>query len=262
MSLFSLEGRRAIVTGGAKGLGFGMACGLAEAGAEVVALDSDSETLELAREQAAARGYDIAARRCDVSDLDAVAAAADELADHAGLVLVNNAGVGGVGPTVDVTREEWLRVHDVNLWGVFACAREFGRAMIAQGGGVIVNIASAYAALGCEGALYLKQPQDEPQECAAYNASKGGVLALTRALACSWARHGVRVNAISPGMMVTAQTRPLMNERVAARLAERTPLGRLGQPEDLVGAVVFLASDASAFVTGHNLAVDGGWTAW
>jgi NAD(P)-dependent dehydrogenase (short-subunit alcohol dehydrogenase family) len=259
---FSLGGRRAIVTGGAKGLGLAMGLGLAEAGADVVVLDIEEADFDTAREAAGERGLTLTCRRCDVADGESVAECARQLDDGTPLVLVNNAGVGRGGSAVDISAEDWQWVLDVNLWGVFLCSREFGKIMIRQGRGAIVNIASVYGSLGADGRLYKKAPDDAPLESVHYHASKGGVVTLTRALACAWAQHGVRVNSISPGMFATAQSRPILNDEVIARLADRTPLGRLGEPDDLAGAAVFLASDASSFVTGHNLVVDGGWSAW
>jgi NAD(P)-dependent dehydrogenase (short-subunit alcohol dehydrogenase family) len=259
---FSLVGRRAVVTGGAKGLGLAIGLGLAEAGADVFVLDIEEADFESARAAALERDVSLTFVRCDVADSESVAECARQLDDGVPLVLVNNAGVGGRSSTVDVSAEDWQWIIDVNLWGVFLCSREFGKVMIKQGRGTIINIASVYGTLGADGRLYKKTPADEPLESVPYHASKGGVVALTRALACAWARHGVRVNSISPGMFVTAQSRPILNDEVIARLADRTPLGRIGEPEDLAGAAVFLASDASSFVTGHNLVVDGGWSAW
>lgn len=259
LTSFQLDGRRAVVTGGVKGLGFAMACALGQAGAEVVVLDIDEDGFRSAHESGREQNVELTFIRCDVGDSDDVAQSARGLDDGMPLVLVNNAGIVGVSETTDLSAEEWQRVLDVNLWGVFLCAREFGKVMIKQGRGNIINVASVYGTLGSDAHLYRESDESELLDFAHYHASKGGVIALTRALACSWARHGIRVNAISPGMMMTT---PYLGEVVVRRLAARTPLGRLGQPEDVAGAAVFLASDASSFVTGTNLIVDGGWSAW
>ena len=259
--LFSLDGRRAIVTGGVKGLGFAMAQALAHAGAEVVALDVDDDGFAGARTAAAEAGADISYRHCDVSKPDDVREAASAYDDGTPLVLVNNAGVGNRLPVTEVPLEEWPRILDTNLYGVFLCSRYFGEIMLGHHDGSIINIASVYGFLGPDGRLYTEGTNPPPYESPIYSASKGGVLGMTRALACAWARQGVRVNAISPGMFLTYQSRAITGE-VEARLSDRTPLGRIGVPEDLGGAVVFLASGASSFVTGHNLVVDGGWSAW
>jgi NAD(P)-dependent dehydrogenase (short-subunit alcohol dehydrogenase family) len=259
---FRLDGRRAVVTGGVKGLGFAMACALGEAGAAVVLLDVDDEGWEAARADATERRLALDYMHCDVTDAAQVRECALRCDDGTPLVLVNNAGVGGrILDALETPVEEWARTLDVNLSAVFSCSREFGRTMIAHRRGSIVNIASVYGVVGVDGRLYAHE-DGRPLENPAYAASKGGLVNLTRFLACAWARHGVRVNSISPGMFLTAQSRPVVTPEVEARLSERTPLGRLGDPDELGGAAVFLASDASSFVTGHNLVVDGGWTAW
>ena len=259
--LFSLEGRRAFVTGGVKGLGFSMAKALALAGAEVVALDIDES--EFADAQAATEelGANIAYRYCDVSNPREIQDLVGTYDDGTPLVLVNNAGLGSALPAIEVPLEEWPRIIDTNLYGVFLCSRYFGEIMIQHGTGSIINIASVYGSLGPDGRLYREGTSLPPYESPIYSASKGGVLGMTRALACAWARYGIRVNSISPGMFLTHQSRSITGD-VAARLVDRTPLGRMGVPDDLAGAALFLASDASSFVTGHNLVVDGGWSAW
>ena len=165
-------------------------------------------------------------------------------------ILVNNAGINIQQYAVDVTEEAWDRVLDINLKGVFFCAQSIGKLMISQGHGKIVNMASQMSAVG-----YYKR--------AAYCASKAGLAGLTKVLAVEWAPHNVLVNAVAPTFIFTPMTAPMFEDRAFHEdVMRRIPLGRLGKPEDVVGAVIYLASSASNLVTGHTLYVDGGWTAW
>jgi NAD(P)-dependent dehydrogenase (short-subunit alcohol dehydrogenase family) len=168
-------------------------------------------------------------------------------------ILVNNAGIAAGGPPQELSLPDWRRVIDVNLTGVFLCAREAARAMIAAGaGGRVINIASILGAVA-----------SQPIPAAAYSASKGAVVNLTRDLAVHWAPHGILVNAIGPAYFPTAMTETLLAmPEMRQAIEQRTPLGRLGRLEELKGPLVFLASDASSYVTGQTLYVDGGWTAW
>jgi NAD(P)-dependent dehydrogenase (short-subunit alcohol dehydrogenase family) len=248
--LFDLDGKVAIVTGGGSGLGRQMAEGLAEAGAELALCARNVERCE---ETAAALPTRALALPCDVRDYDSVNAMVARVVHELGRVdiLVNNAGtVWGAAPE-DIPLEGWQKVVDVNLTGVFLCAQAVGRAMIERGeGGKIVNIASVAGLHGAPAEIVDTLP---------YHATKGGVIALTRDLAWKWARHGINVNAIAPGWFPSDMANFVIERR--PQLAERIPLGRFGGPEDLKGAVVFLASRASDYVTGHTLVVDGGQSA-
>jgi NAD(P)-dependent dehydrogenase (short-subunit alcohol dehydrogenase family) len=248
--LFDLGGKVAIVTGGGSGLGRQMAEGLAEAGAELALCARNVERCE---ETAAALPTRALALPCDVRDYDSVNAMVARVVHELGRVdiLVNNAGtVWGAAPE-DMPLEGWQKVVDVNLTGVFLCAQAVGRAMIERGeGGKIVNIASVAGLHGAPAEIVDTLP---------YHATKGGVIALTRDLAWKWARHGINVNAIAPGWFPSDMANFVIERR--PQLAERIPLGRFGGPEDLKGAVVFLASRASDYVTGHTLVVDGGQSA-
>ncbi len=252
--LFDLRGKVALVTGGARGLGKAMAEALAEFGASVVLMDLDLPLAQLTAREIAEKGVRTLALRGDVTrPEDAAAVVERTVADFGRLdVLVNNAGIVVNRAAEEMTLEEWRRVIDVNLTGVFVCAQAAGRQMIRQREGRIVNIASMSG-------LIVNYPQ--PQ--VSYNASKAGVIMVTKSLAAEWAKHGIRVNAIAPGYMRTALTAPFFELGYTQQhWIEPTPLKRAGEPRDLAGAVVYLASDASSFVTGHVLVVDGGYTAY
>ncbi|HEU0115971.1 MAG TPA: glucose 1-dehydrogenase [Thermomicrobiales bacterium] len=252
---FDLTGQTAIVTGAGSGLGVVFSQALAEAGADVVCVD-----LHLASIAETARTIERLGRRAlpltvDVTDEQAVAAMIAQTLTRFGRldIVVNNAGVAAAGPPEALTLADWRRVVDVNLTGVFLVARAAAREMIARGrGGRIVNIASILGAVA-----------SEPIPAAAYAATKGGVVNLTRDLAVHWAPYGIRVNALGPAYFPSAMTRELLaTPAMLAEIERRTPLGRVGRPEELKGPLVFLASDASSYVTGQTLYVDGGWTAW
>lgn len=247
--LFDLSGRVALVTGANTGIGQGIAVALAEAGADValVGRSNAAETVERV-EAAGRRAIEIAA------DLSTIAPIADvvgrTLAGLGGLdILVNNAGIIRRADSVDFTEEDWDAVIDTNLKSVFFLCQAAGRHMIHQGRGKIINIASM---LSFQGGIRVPS----------YTASKAGVAGLTKLLASEWAAKGVNVNAIAPGYITTNNTAALQADETRNRqILERIPAGRWGQPVDLGGAAVFLASPASDYVDGHILAVDGGWLA-
>jgi gluconate 5-dehydrogenase len=249
--LFDLTGRTAIVTGGGAGLGLGLAEALGEAGAHLVLCARNEARCVEAAAQLSGRGMRAIGLRCDVRDPDDVQAVVDRtLADFGQVdVLVNNAGTSWGTPPEDVSLEAWRKVIDVNLTGTFLFSQAAGRAMIERGaGGKIVNLSSVAAFRGLDPAEMDALP---------YNASKGGVVALTVDLAVKWARHRICVNAIAPGWFPTDMSEVLI-ERSQEAFTRRIPLGRLGGTDDLKGAVVFLASRASDYVTGVTLPVDGG----
>jgi NAD(P)-dependent dehydrogenase (short-subunit alcohol dehydrogenase family) len=252
--LFDLSGKVAIVTGGGKGIGLQMAEGLAELGADLVLCARKPERCEAsAAELSAAHGVRALGLRCDVANQEEVQAVVDRVRSDFGRidVLVNNAGtVWGAWPE-DIPLEGWQKVVNVNLTGVFLCSQAAGRVMIEQRGGTIVNIASV---AGLHGA------RPEIMNALPYHATKGGVIAFTRDLAWKWGRHGIRVNAIAPGWFPSDMSSFVL-DRHGEELTQAIPLGRFGGPDDLKGAVAFLASDASAYVTGHTLVVDGGQSA-
>ncbi|HXR74048.1 2-dehydro-3-deoxy-D-gluconate 5-dehydrogenase KduD [Actinocrinis sp.] len=248
---FRLDGRVALVTGGNRGLGQMCALALAEAGADIAVLGrtEPAETASLIK----ALGRRVAEVPCDLALADP-AQLADAVATVAAQlgridILVNNAGIIRRAPAAEVTPTDWDEVMTVNLDAVFHLSQAAGRRMLAQGGGRIINVASM---LSFQGGLRVP----------AYTAAKHAVLGLTRALANEWAGSGVNVNAIAPGYMATDNTAPLREDPIrAASILERIPAGRWGAPEDVMGAVVFLASDAARYVHGAVLPVDGGWLA-
>jgi gluconate 5-dehydrogenase len=252
--LFDLSGRTAIVTGGGSGIGRQMATGLAEAGANVVLCARKVERCEDAAAELEALGVRALAFACDVRDPDDVNAVVYQTRVELDRIdiLVNNAGTSWGASAEDHPLEGWQKVIDVNLTGVFLFAQAAGRAMIEEGGGKIVNIASVAAFGGAP---------PELMNAVAYNASKAGVVGFTRDLATKWARHGINVNAIAPGWFPSDMNKVLLDARPDAYL-EHIPLRRFGGPDDLKGAVVFLASPASDYVTGQVVVVDGGQSAW
>jgi NAD(P)-dependent dehydrogenase (short-subunit alcohol dehydrogenase family) len=252
--LFDLSGKTAIVTGGGAGIGRQMAQALAESGANLVLCARKVERCEQAAEELSQLGVRALGLRCDVREPEAVQAVVDRTREEFGGidVLVNNAGtVWGAAPE-DTPLEGWQKVIDVNLTGVFLFSQAVGRVMIDSDGGKIVNIASVAGLGGAPPEIVNAIP---------YHASKGGVIAFTRDLACKWARHGINVNAIAPGWFPSEMSRYVL-DRQGETLVERVPLRRFGGPDDLKGAVVFLASPASDYVTGHTLVVDGGESVW
>lgn len=250
LDLFRLDGQAALVTGGDKGLGQGMAIALAQAGADVafVSRAGHGAATLAAIEAAGRRGVSLVA---DLSLPDAAVVAGEQAAQALGRIdiLVNNAGIIRRADAIDTELADFTAVLDLNLTGVWALSQAAGRRMLAQGRGKIINVASLLAFQGG-----IRVP--------AYTAAKHAVVGLTKALANEWAGRGVNVNGIAPGYMATDNTRALRDDPERSRqIMERIPAGRWGVPEDLAGAVVFLASRASDYVHGHVLVVDGGWLA-
>jgi NAD(P)-dependent dehydrogenase (short-subunit alcohol dehydrogenase family) len=250
---FRLDGRVAVVTGASSGMGVPFARCLAAAGAGVVLAARRADRIEALAASLRAGGAQACAVACDVAreaDVDALVAAT--LAAFGRVdVLVNNAGFTQIVPAEDQALADWRAQIDVNLTGAFLCAQRFGRAMLEAGRGSVVNVASI---LGLVGSGQVRQ--------AAYAAAKGGVVNLTRELAAQWARRGVRVNALAPGWFPTEMTDEMFGDERSLRWMQgHTPMGRAGELAELEGPLLFLASDASSFVTGQTLAVDGGWTA-
>ncbi len=246
---FRLNGKTALVTGASFGLGRAMAEGLAEAGADVVVASRSLENLREVEETIRGLGRRCERIACDVANADEIRSMVAQAREVTGRVdiAVNNAGTAFRSPAESFPEAEWRRVIDVNMHGVWFCCQETGLLMIEQGGGKIINTASL---LSFQGGITVP----------AYAAAKGAVGTLTMALSNEWARHNVQVNAVAPGYFVTEMTKPVREDPVRAKsLLDRIPAGRYGDPSDLKGAVVFLASSASDYVSGHLLVVDGGW---
>lgn len=251
-ALFDLTGRIAIVTGGGRGIGRAIAEGLAAFGARVVLSGRTAATLAETEAAIIAAGGEAIVQVADVSKEADVIALRDAVLARFGRidVLVNNAGINPIWRTIDkISLAEWQSVIDVNLTGLFLCCKYIGSAMVERGAGSIINVSSVAGHVG----LTRSVP---------YCASKGGTELLTKALALDWAKRGVRVNCLAPGYVDTDLTSALLHHDTLSKpFMDHTPLGRFGEGKDMVGAAVFLASDASAYMTGSSLVVDGGWTA-
>jgi gluconate 5-dehydrogenase len=248
---FRLNGRLALVTGSSQGIGEALALGLAEAGAAVVINGRDAAKVAKAAGAIRDKGHTVFEAPFDVTDAKAVAAGVAKIEASAGAIsiLVNNAGLTRRGPLDEITDEAWREVMSTNVDSLFYVSRAVAKGMIARKTGAIINICSVMSELG--------RPTTAP-----YTASKGAVKMLTKGMAIDWGKHGIRVNGIGPGYFKTPLNEALIkDEKFSGWLIARTPLGRWGNLDELVGAAVFLASDAASFVTGHVLYVDGGVTA-
>jgi len=251
LDLFRLDGRVALVTGAARGLGQAMALGLAEAGADIVGLDRCSSDETGAAVTKLGRRFSQVCcdlRAASVADLNAIVA--QSIAEFGRLdILVNNAGIIRRAPALEYSEADWDDVLQINLKTVFFLAQAAGRVMVPQGGGKIINVASM---LSFQGGILVPS----------YTAAKSAVAGITRGLANEWAKHGINVNAIAPGYMATDNTAPIRADAARAEtILARIPAGRWGEPADLKGTVVFLASRASDYMHGTIVCVDGGWMA-
>ena len=245
-NLFSLEGRVALVTGSAQGLGNTIARGMLEAGARVVLNDVSPRTLE-----AATKALDVPGYVFDISNEDQVTESVEKIEREVGPIdiLVNNAGIHRRNKLMDMPVEDWRKVVDVNLSGAFIVGRAVARGMIARNHGKIINIASLNA--------LMVRPN-----IGNYCAAKGGIVTLTRSMATEWGEHNITVNAIGPGYFLTDLTKPLSDDpEFDAWVKSEVPLRRWGDPKDLIGLAVMLASPASDYITGQTIYVDGGWQA-
>jgi NAD(P)-dependent dehydrogenase (short-subunit alcohol dehydrogenase family) len=253
MDMFRLDGDHAFVTGAGSGLGRVAALTLAEAGAAIAVIDIDGDAAEGVAAEIRAGGGEAAAWRLDVADEAAVIATVTAVIDRFRRIdiLVNNAGITRRLPTETFPTEDWRRIIDVNLNAAFFCSREIGAHMIESGGGRIINMASIMGLSG--GGIF---------PSIGYHATKGALVNMTRALAAEWASRGIRVNAIAPTFVTTRLTEKLREDREMVRAIEaRTPMGRFAAPEEIAGGILYLASRASSMVTGHTLAIDGGFLA-
>ena len=254
LSLFDLSGETAIVTGGGQGLGKEMACALAEAGADVVVVQRTVEVAEQTAEEIRQLGRDPMALKVDVTKSADVQGMVDTVMDKYGKIdiLINNAGTGGEGTAfLDLTEERWDAMIDTHLKGTFLCNQAAGRVMVKAEKGSIVNMSSMSGFI-----------VNRPQFQSAYNTAKAAIAHLTESLAAEWAKYNVRVNGIAPGYMKTPMTaKSLASERAKEWLA-MTPMGRVGEPYEIKGLALYLASPASSFVTGSVVQIDGGYTCW
>jgi NAD(P)-dependent dehydrogenase (short-subunit alcohol dehydrogenase family) len=253
VDMLNLKGKVAVVTGASSGLGVTFAESLAEAGANVELAARRLDRLKEVVQQLGVHRVKARPFQCDVSKEEDVKALVDDVVSNFGRldIIVNNAGVASLSPATEISLDDWNRVVSVNLTGVFLCARTAARQMIKQGGGKIINIASIYGAVGD---VFPASP---------YYATKGAVINLTRDLAIEWAPYKVNVNAIAPGFFPSEMTEAIFREPgYMEYITKLTPLGRTGYPDDLKGALVYLASSASDYVTGQTIFIDGGWTIW
>ncbi len=254
---FRLDGRVAMVTGGGRGIGRAYAHALGEAGAAVAILDVRRDLADSVVAELQGKGIDALALEADVRREDQVQAAVDAILARWGKLTigVNNAGVGLWQASESMSLEQWNELLSINLTGVFVCAKIESQAMLSAGYGKIVNTASMSGSI-----------VNTPQNQAAYNASKAGVIHLTRSLATEWATRGIRVNSISPGYTRTLLVEDLLatpeGQQVMPRWMSLTPMGHMGEVTDLQGAVVYLAAEVSDFMTGADLIIDGGYCAW
>jgi len=247
--MFDLNDKVAIVTGGGRGIGLKMAEGLAEVGANIVLCSRKVENCQKAAQDLAKLGVKTLAMACDVKSQASIQSVVDKTSERFGRldILVNNSGVTWGGAVEEYSLEGWEKVMDTNMTGAFLFSQIAGRAMIRQKRGVIINIASVMGVIGIQ----------EGADAIAYSASKGALITFTKDLAAKWARHNIRVNAIAPGWFPTDMTKWVF-EHHSKKILTFVPMGRFGEPEELKGAVVYLASDASRYVTGIVLPVDGG----
>jgi galactitol 2-dehydrogenase (L-tagatose-forming) len=254
LARFRLDDAVAAVTGAASGIGLEVCRALGSAGARIALLDRDAEGLARAEEDLARRGIAAASHAVDVTDPQAVNAAASEIAAMEGRVdvLVNSAGIARLNEALNTPDEEWRQVFDVNVNGTFWASRAFGAHMIARGSGSIVNLGSMSGVI-----------INRPQHAASYMASKGAVHMLTKALAAEWADKGVRVNALAPGYVGTEMTLKMREQpELFDMWMDMTPMRRCGEPSEIASAALYLASPAASFVTGAIFSIDGGYTVW
>jgi len=257
LDLFKLEGKVALVTGGSRGLGFFAAEGMAEAGADVAICGRGIHgDLEEAARKLKAVGRDIMAVKCDVSREEDVIQMAQEVKGRFGRcdILVNSAGIGAMVPSVQMTSEAWVNMMNTNLLGTFHCCREIGKIMIEQKSGSIINFSSENGQVGFSTGM------------TAYATTKIGLVGMSRSLAVEWGRHNIRVNALLPGNMEEGMMETLKDKNgpfyqlAGEPLLNMTPIRRFGNGDDVKGAIVFLGSDASSYVSGAQIVLDGGFT--
>jgi NAD(P)-dependent dehydrogenase (short-subunit alcohol dehydrogenase family) len=251
MPSMSLKDKVAIVTGSTKGIGNGIAFGLAQAGANIVVVSRNQDDCNRVAGEIAQLGVQTLPVAADVTKMEAITNLVERTLDKFGRIdiLINNAGTALTKRAEEITESDWDRVVDVDLKGVFFCAQAVGKQMIKQKRGKIVNVASMLGLVG-------------DRQVLPYCVSKGGVIQMTKALALEWARYDIQVNSLCPGYVITPMNEAdLRNEKISAHITRKIPMRRLGEVEDMVGAAVFLSSEAANYMTGQSIVVDGGWTA-
>lgn len=254
MAMFDLKGEKAIVTGGGQGLGREMALALAEAGADVAVVQRRVAVAEQTAEEIRKLGRDSFAMKVDVSKTEDIRNMVSAAKERFGKIdiLINNAGISHHAPAAELSEEDWDKMMDINLKSVFLGSQMVGREMIKQRKGSIINIASMSGFI-----------VNRPQPQAHYNTAKAGIVMLTKTLAMEWAKYNIRVNAIAPGYIKTPLlARNLGPGKISEEWVKLTPMGRLGEPFEIKGIALFLASRASSFVTGTTIVIDGGYTCW
>jgi len=252
--IFNLDGKTAIVTGGSRGIGKELAVGLGEMGAKVAITARRQKWLDPAREELSALGIDCLAVRADIAEPDDVRNLVDEIMSHWGKIdiLVNNAGITWGAPAEDMPLDKWDNVLNVNARGTLLCCQQVGKEMMKTGGGSIINVASVSGLMAVD---------PKAMQAIGYQASKAAMVIITKQLAVEWAKHNIRVNAIAPFFFHTRMTKDITSV-VEKEIIHLVPMGRLGKEGELKGAVIFLASEASSYITGQVLPIDGGISAW
>jgi 2-dehydro-3-deoxy-D-gluconate 5-dehydrogenase len=251
MKLFSLENKVAVVTGGNRGLGRAIALALADAGADIVVVGRDEQKNQQVVSEVQEKGRKALSLSTDLSNITAIGEMVGTVVEQFGKldILVNNAGVSHTQSALEISENDWDKVMDLNVKSLFFCCQAAGRVMKEQGFGKIINLASVAGAVGDLG-------------ISPYTASKAAVINLTRSLALEWVRIGIQVNAIGPAYIETdMNSEALSNPKVRGKIVGKTPMQRLGEPDELAGTVILLASDASSYITGQTIFVDGGWLA-
>ena len=254
MSMFDLTGEKAIITGGGQGLGREMALALAEAGADVAVAQRRVEIAEKTAEEIKALGRDSIALPVDVSKSSDVQKMVDAAKERFGRIdiLINNAGIGGASPSIlDVTEEQWDTMMNIHLKGTMLCSQAVGREMVKEKKGNIINMSSISGFIS-----------NRPQDQTSYNTAKAAIAHFTKSLAMEWIKYNIRVNAIAPGYMKTSMTAKSLASERAEKWLELTPMGRAGEPHEIKGLALFLASSASSYITGSVMLIDGGYTCW
>lgn len=246
-----LKGKIALVTGSTKGIGRGIADGLAKAGAKVVVVSRNQEQCDQVAQEIRNSGGDALAVAVDLTDLAAIEALVEKAVLHYGRIdiLVNNAGAALTKKAEDISEADWDQILNIDLKAVFFCAQAVGRKMIEQKNGKIINVSSIFGLVG-------------DRQVLPYCVAKGGVIQMTKALALEWARHNIQVNALCPGYVITPMNKAaLEDEKILNHITRKIPMRRLGEVDEMVGAVLYMASSVSSYMTGQSMVVDGGWTA-